>query len=46
MQQLGGETVRLLCSSQVISSVYAVVKELVENALDANAVSIDVKLVS
>lgn len=46
MQQLGGETVRLLCSSQVVSSVYAVVKELVENSLDAKAISIEVKLVS
>ncbi|XP_048390352.1 PMS1 protein homolog 1 isoform X2 [Stegostoma tigrinum] len=44
MQQLPPETVRLLSSSQTISSVVNVVKELVENALDANATSIDVKL--
>lgn len=43
---LGKETVHLLSSSQVITSVYAVVKELVENSLDAKATSIEVKLVS
>ena len=46
LQQLGQETVHLLSSSQVIASVCAVVKELVENSLDAKATSIDVKLVS
>ncbi len=45
MQQLGDETVRLLSSSQVITSVYAMVKELVENSLDAEASNIEVKLV-
>ncbi|XP_015672612.1 PMS1 protein homolog 1 [Protobothrops mucrosquamatus] len=44
MKQLPAETVRLLSSSQVIVSVVNVVKELVENSLDANATSIDVKL--
>ena len=43
---LSKETVHLLSSSQVITSVYAVVKELVENSLDAKATSIEVKLVS
>lgn len=46
MQQLGGETVRLLSSAQVITSSTAVVKELVENALDAGATNIEIKLVS
>lgn len=46
MKQLPAETIRLLSSSQVIVSVVSVVKELVENSLDANATSIDVKLVS
>ena len=45
MQQLGKETVRLLSSSQAVASVYAVVKELVENSLDARATNIEVKLV-
>ena len=45
MQQLDGETVRLLSGSQTISSVHAVVKELVENSLDARATNIEVKLV-
>ncbi|XP_030435401.1 PMS1 protein homolog 1 isoform X3 [Gopherus evgoodei] len=44
MKQLSAETVRLLSSSQVITSVVSVVKELIENSLDANATSIDVKL--
>uniref|UniRef100_A0A2D4LA55 HMG box domain-containing protein n=2 Tax=Micrurus spixii TaxID=129469 RepID=A0A2D4LA55_9SAUR len=44
MKQLSAETVRLLSSSQVIVSVVSVVKELVENSLDANSTSIDVKL--
>ncbi|XP_043548776.1 PMS1 protein homolog 1 isoform X2 [Chiloscyllium plagiosum] len=44
MQQLPPDTIRLLSSSQTISSVVSVVKELVENALDANATSIEVKL--
>ena len=45
MQQLDGETVRLLSGSQTISSVHAVVKELVENSLDAQATNVEVKLV-
>ncbi|XP_005373370.1 PREDICTED: PMS1 protein homolog 1 [Chinchilla lanigera] len=44
MKQLPAATVRLLSSSQIISSVVSVVKELVENSLDAGATSIDVKL--
>nr|KAF6274376.1 PMS1-like protein 1, mismatch repair system component [Pipistrellus kuhlii] len=44
MKQLPAATVRLLSSSQVITSVVSVVKELVENSLDAGATSIDVKL--
>lgn len=46
MQQLPDSTVRLIGSSQVITSVFSVVKELFENALDANATSIEIKLVS
>ncbi|XP_044282950.1 PMS1 protein homolog 1 isoform X2 [Varanus komodoensis] len=44
MKQLPPDTVRLLSSSQVITSVVSVVKELIENSLDANATSVDVKL--
>nr|XP_013807728.1 PREDICTED: PMS1 protein homolog 1 [Apteryx mantelli mantelli] len=44
MKQLSAETIRLLSSSQVITSVVSVVKELIENSLDASATSVDVKL--
>ena len=46
IRQLERETVQLLSSSQVITSVHSAVKELVENALDADATSIAVRLVS
>lgn len=45
MKQLPADTVRLLSSSQVITSVVNVVKELLENSLDAGASNVDVKLV-
>ncbi|KFO75363.1 PMS1 protein 1, partial [Cuculus canorus] len=44
MKQLSAETIRLLSSSQVITSVVSVVKELIENSLDAGATNIDTKL--
>uniref|UniRef100_A0A5F8GKS3 PMS1 homolog 1, mismatch repair system component n=1 Tax=Monodelphis domestica TaxID=13616 RepID=A0A5F8GKS3_MONDO len=44
MKQLPAATVRLLSSSQVITSVISVIKELIENSLDAGATNIDVKL--
>ncbi|XP_078260233.1 PMS1 protein homolog 1 isoform X2 [Rhinoraja longicauda] len=44
MQQLPPSTIRLLSSSQSITSVVNVVKELLENSLDANATSIEIKL--
>ncbi|XP_054828488.1 PMS1 protein homolog 1 isoform X1 [Eublepharis macularius] len=44
MKQLPADTVRILSSSQVITSVVSVVKELMENSLDANATSVEVKL--
>lgn len=46
MQLLPSGTIRLLSSSQVITSVHAVVKELLENSLDAKATNIEIKLVS
>lgn len=46
MKQLPAATVRLLSSSQIITSVVSVVKELIENSLDAGATSVEVKLVS
>ncbi|XP_028250125.1 PMS1 protein homolog 1 isoform X2 [Parambassis ranga] len=44
MKQLPPDTVRLLSSSQVITSVVNVVKELLENSLDAEASTVDIKL--
>ncbi|XP_061413040.1 PMS1 protein homolog 1 isoform X2 [Lethenteron reissneri] len=44
MKQLSAETVRLLSSAQVASSVWSVVKELLENSLDAHASSVEAKL--
>ncbi|XP_010086013.1 PREDICTED: PMS1 protein homolog 1 isoform X2 [Pterocles gutturalis] len=44
MKQLSAETIRLLSSSQVITSIVSVVKELIENSLDASATNIDIKL--
>ncbi|KAF4086580.1 hypothetical protein AMELA_G00085170 [Ameiurus melas] len=44
MKALPPDTVRLLSSSQVITSVVNVVKELVENSLDAGSSSLEIKL--
>jgi len=46
LSKLQDSTISRLSSSQVISSVASVVKELVENAFDAGATTVDVKLVS
>lgn len=46
LNKLHDSTISRLSSSQVITSVESVVKELVENALDAGATTVDVKLVS
>ena len=46
IRQLSAETSHHLSMGQVVTSVFSVVKELVENALDAGASSIDVRLVS
>lgn len=46
MKVLPPDTVRLLSSSQVITSVMNVVKELIENSLDAGASNLEVKLVN
>ncbi|RUS12504.1 histidine kinase-like ATPase, partial [Endogone sp. FLAS-F59071] len=45
IHQLATDTIRHLNSGQVIVHLDNVVKELVENALDAKATSIEVKLV-
>ena len=46
VKELPKSSSRLLTSSQIISSVFCVVKELIENALDSTAKNIEVKLVS
>ena len=38
------DTVSLLKSSQVVTSVWSAVKELIENSLDAGAKNIEVRL--
>jgi len=46
IKQLPSSTVKVVTGTQTITSVSIVVKELMEIALDAEAVNIDVKLVS
>ena len=41
---LSEDTVSLLKSSQVVTSVWSAIKELVENSLDAGATNIEVRL--
>lgn len=45
MNKLPLESIRLLSSSQVITSPSLAVKELVENAFDAGATNLDIKMV-
>ena len=44
IQELPQTTIRILGSSQVITTPDSVVKELVDNALDANATSISIEI--
>ncbi|XP_060086048.1 PMS1 protein homolog 1-like [Ylistrum balloti] len=44
MRELPQSTIRLLGSTQVITSIYSVVKELLENSIDAESTSLDIKL--
>ncbi|XP_060870701.1 PMS1 protein homolog 1-like isoform X3 [Metopolophium dirhodum] len=44
MKQLPSETIKLISSTQVITSASSVVKELMENSIDANATIIDIRL--
>jgi len=45
IKNLSQETVRIISSGQVITSITSVIKELVENSIDAKATSIECKLV-
>ena len=45
LKKLGKDTIQLVSSSQVITSAHSLIKELVENALDAKASNIDMRLV-
>lgn len=44
LKQLPPSTIKLINSTQVITSVSSVVKELIENSIDAGATNIEVKL--
>ncbi|XP_025201621.1 PMS1 protein homolog 1-like isoform X2 [Melanaphis sacchari] len=44
MKQLPSDTIKLISSTQVITSASSVVKELMENSIDANATIIDIRL--
>ncbi|XP_065054016.1 PMS1 protein homolog 1-like [Rhopilema esculentum] len=44
MKKLSKETIQLISSTQVITSVYSAVKELVENSIDAGSTNIEVRL--
>ena len=46
MNKLPANTVQLIKSGQVITSVWSVIKELVENSIDANATNIEVRLLN
>ena len=46
MNCLNEQTVKLIKSGQVVTSPSSAIKELIENALDAGATSIDIKLVN
>lgn len=43
--ELDKTTIKQITTTQVITSVYSAVKELVENALDSGAIGVDVYLV-
>ena len=45
IKQLDPQTVRRICSGQVIASMSSAVKELIENALDASATSIVIRFI-
>jgi len=45
MKQLPSDTIKLISSTQVITSASSVVKELMENSIDANSTIIDIRLV-
>ncbi|XP_026817988.1 PMS1 protein homolog 1-like [Rhopalosiphum maidis] len=44
MKQLPSDTIKLISSTQVITSASSVVKELMENSIDANSTIIDIRL--
>jgi DNA mismatch repair ATPase MutL len=45
LKQLPPDTIRLISSTQVITSASSVVKELLENSIDAHATTVNIRLV-
>jgi len=46
LKNITSDSIHRICSSQVVSSLAIAVKELIENALDAGATKLDVKLIN
>ena len=46
MEKLPENTVKLIKSGQVVSSIWSVIKELVENSIDAGATNVEVRLIN
>ena len=46
LNELPLSTIKLLKSTQVITSLYSIIKELVENSIDAGSSSLILKIVS
>jgi DNA mismatch repair protein PMS2 len=46
IQKIDKESILQICSSQVVTDLKSAVKELVENSLDADSTSVEIKFMS